>query len=46
MNKVCAAGTGSFLEEQSEKLGINIKEEFSRLAAAYDDQRPGHPQMP
>ncbi|TFH38752.1 MAG: CoA activase, partial [Bacteroidia bacterium] len=28
MNKVCAAGTGSFLEEQAEKLQINIKEEF------------------
>ncbi|HDZ41197.1 MAG TPA: CoA activase [Bacteroidetes bacterium] len=32
MNKVCAAGTGSFLEEQAEKLGINIKEEFGRFA--------------
>ena len=32
MNKVCAAGTGSFLEEQAEKLGINIKEEFGRRA--------------
>jgi predicted CoA-substrate-specific enzyme activase len=31
MNKVCAAGTGSFLEEQAEKLGINIKEEFGQL---------------
>ncbi|MBN1176929.1 MAG: hypothetical protein JXA51_04535, partial [Dehalococcoidales bacterium] len=31
MNKVCAAGTGSFLEEQAEKLGINIKEEFGNL---------------
>ncbi|MBI2868451.1 MAG: CoA activase [Chloroflexi bacterium] len=34
MNKVCAAGTGSFLEEQAEKLGINIKEEFGKLALA------------
>ncbi|MBU0672576.1 MAG: CoA activase, partial [Candidatus Margulisbacteria bacterium] len=34
MNKVCAAGTGSFLEEQAEKLGINIKEEFASLAAS------------
>ncbi|MCB2186913.1 MAG: CoA activase, partial [Deltaproteobacteria bacterium] len=34
MNKVCAAGTGSFLEEQAEKLGINIKEEFGRRALA------------
>ncbi len=32
MNKVCAAGTGSFLEEQAEKLGITIKEEFGDLA--------------
>ena len=31
MNKVCAAGTGSFLEEQAEKLGVNIKEEFGDL---------------
>jgi len=32
MNKVCAAGTGSFLEEQAEKLGISIEEEFADLA--------------
>ena len=32
MNKVCAAGTGSFLEEQAEKLGISIVEEFGELA--------------
>jgi len=32
MNEACAAGTGSFLEEQAEKLGINIKGEFSDLA--------------
>ena len=32
MNKVCAAGTGSFLEEQAERLGIKIKGEFSNLA--------------
>ncbi len=34
MNKVCAAGTGSFLEEQAEKLGISIKEEFGDLGLA------------
>jgi predicted CoA-substrate-specific enzyme activase len=34
MNKVCAAGTGSFLEEQAEKLGISIKEEFGNLAVS------------
>ncbi len=32
MNKVCAAGTGSFLEEQAEKLDINIIEEFGEMA--------------
>ena len=34
MNEACAAGTGSFLEEQAEKLGIAIKDEFARLALA------------
>jgi predicted CoA-substrate-specific enzyme activase len=34
MNEACAAGTGSFLEEQAEKLGIAIKEEFARLGLA------------
>ncbi len=32
MNKVCAAGTGSFLEEQAENLGVNIKREFGRMS--------------
>ncbi len=32
MNKVCAAGTGSFLEEQAQKLGVNIKNEFGQKA--------------
>jgi predicted CoA-substrate-specific enzyme activase len=34
MNEACAAGTGSFLEEQAEKLGISIKGEFAKLALA------------
>jgi predicted CoA-substrate-specific enzyme activase len=34
MNKVCAAGTGSFLEEQAEKLNINIVNEFGAKALA------------
>jgi predicted CoA-substrate-specific enzyme activase len=34
MNEACAAGTGSFLEEQAEKLGIGIKGEFANLALA------------
>ncbi len=32
MNEACAAGTGSFLEERAEELGVSIKGEFSRLA--------------
>ena len=34
MNEACAAGTGSFLEERAEELGVSIKGEFSRLALA------------
>ncbi len=33
MNKICAAGTGSFLEEQAGPLEIRIEGEFSALAA-------------
>jgi len=32
MNKVCAAGTGSFLHELANKNGINIVEEFQEIA--------------
>lgn len=32
MNRSCAAGTGSFLEEQAERLGIDIKSEFANLS--------------
>jgi len=32
MNSACAAGTGSFLEEQAERLDLNIKADFSELA--------------
>lgn len=32
MNKICAGGTGSFLEEQAGRLGINIVNQFSELA--------------
>ena len=32
MNEACAAGTGSFLEEQAAKLGIDIIDEFAELA--------------
>ena len=32
MNDACAAGTGSFLEEQAEELSISIIEEFTEIA--------------
>ncbi len=32
MNKACAAGTGSFLQEQAEKLNIRIETEFGEKA--------------
>ncbi|HSG09290.1 MAG TPA: acyl-CoA dehydratase activase [Longimicrobiales bacterium] len=32
MNNACAAGTGSFLEEQADRLRISIKDEFSATA--------------
>ena len=34
MNKVCAAGTGSFLQEQGARLGIGIEDDFGNLAFA------------
>lgn len=34
MNSACAAGTGSFLEEQADRLQIDIKEDFSQMALA------------
>ncbi|MBN2355362.1 hypothetical protein JXO59_04575, partial [candidate division KSB1 bacterium] len=38
MNEACAAGTGSFLEEQASKMGISIVNEFSELA--FQSQTP------
>ena len=38
MNRVCAAGTGSFLEEQAGRLGISIKKEFANKA--FESQKP------
>ncbi|MFH1076532.1 MAG: acyl-CoA dehydratase activase, partial [Pseudomonadota bacterium] len=32
MNKVCAAGTGSFLQEQAARLKVSVKDEFSNMA--------------
>jgi predicted CoA-substrate-specific enzyme activase len=36
MNKVCAAGTGSFLHELANKFGINIVDEFQEIALSTD----------
>jgi predicted CoA-substrate-specific enzyme activase len=33
MNKICSAGTGSFLEEQAAHLGIDVENEFSVKAS-------------
>lgn len=31
MNSLCAAGTGSFLDQQAERLGLAIEEEFATI---------------
>jgi len=36
MNKVCAAGTGSFLHELANKYAINIVDEFQKIALSSD----------
>ncbi len=37
MNALCAAGTGSFLDQQAERLGISIEEDFARIALASEN---------
>lgn len=37
MNKVCAAGTGSFLHELANKYGINIVKEFEQIALSAEN---------
>ena len=32
MNSLCAAGTGSFLDQQAKRIGVPIEEEFGKLA--------------
>ncbi|MFP4499256.1 MAG: acyl-CoA dehydratase activase, partial [Vulcanimicrobiota bacterium] len=32
MNTICAAGTGSFLDQQASRLNVDIEEEFGQLA--------------
>ncbi len=34
MNKACAAGTGSFIEEQAEKLNVSVRNEYAGCAFA------------
>ena len=36
MNKICAAGTGSFIEEQAREMGIDVYGEFADRAFAAD----------
>jgi len=38
MNKVCAAGTGSFIEEQVSLMNLDVKEHFSHFA--FKSQKP------
>ncbi len=33
MNKICAAGTGSFLEEQAAQMGFSVEKDFALLAS-------------
>jgi predicted CoA-substrate-specific enzyme activase len=40
MNKACAAGTGSFLEEQADRLHINIERDFGQLALSAQAPAP------
>lgn len=39
MNKVCAAGTGSFIEERAGKFDLSIEHDFAR--SAFDARAPG-----
>ena len=37
LNDLCAAGTGSFLDQQADRLHIDIEKDFSRLAASSEN---------
>lgn len=39
MNEICAAGTGAFIDEQAERLGIKV-EEFGKIARQSDRPAP------
>lgn len=36
LNKICAAGTGSFLEEQAAQMGFRVETDFAALASSSD----------
>jgi predicted CoA-substrate-specific enzyme activase len=40
MNRACSAGTGSFLQEQSARLGVDLKADFARLALSAAEPTP------
>ena len=40
-NSPCAAGTGSFLDQQASRLGLSGSEELSRIAEGYQGDPPG-----
>ena len=37
MNNICAAGTGSFLDQQAKRIGVSIEKEFGELALKSED---------
>ncbi len=40
MNRVCAAGTGSFIQEQAARLGVDLKNDYARLALSSANPLP------
>nr|MCU0408923.1 hypothetical protein [Bacteroidales bacterium] len=37
MNSICAAGTGSFLDQQARRIGVPIENEFGKMALLSED---------
>ncbi len=40
MNRACSAGTGSFIQEQAVRLGVDLKKDFARLALSSEESAP------
>ncbi|MBI5545565.1 MAG: hypothetical protein HY901_16895 [Deltaproteobacteria bacterium] len=40
MNRACSAGTGSFLQEQAARLGVDLKRDFAALAGSATESIP------